>query len=68
LSRIEDHLGEQWGVGMGKIGAFAEDLWFAECPRWHDNALYMSDMWDHTVYRFEADGTRSVIIRFPDER
>jgi sugar lactone lactonase YvrE len=46
---------------------FATDLHFPECPRWHDGALWLSDMWDHTVYRFDADGTRHVVHRFPDD-
>lgn len=46
---------------------FATDLHFPECPRWHDGALWLSDMWDHTVYRFEADGARHVVHRFPDD-
>ena len=46
---------------------FATDLHFPECPRWHDGALWLSDMWDHTVYRFDADGRRHVVHRFPDD-
>lgn len=46
---------------------FATDLHFPECPRWHDGALWLSDMWDHTVYRFTTDGTRQVVHRFPDD-
>jgi sugar lactone lactonase YvrE len=46
---------------------FATDLHFPECPRWHDGALWLSDMWDHTVYRFDADGARHVVHRFPDD-
>jgi sugar lactone lactonase YvrE len=46
---------------------FATDLHFPECPRWHDGALWVSDMWDHTVYRFDADGARHVVHRFPDD-
>jgi sugar lactone lactonase YvrE len=46
---------------------FATDLHFPECPRWHDGALWLSDMWDHTIYRFDADGARHVVHRFPDE-
>jgi sugar lactone lactonase YvrE len=46
---------------------FATDLHFPECPRWHDGALWLSDMWDHTVYRFDADGSRHVVHRFPDD-
>lgn len=46
---------------------FATDLHFPECPRWHDGALWLSDMWGHTVYHFDDDGTRHVVHRFPDD-
>jgi sugar lactone lactonase YvrE len=46
---------------------FATDLHFPECPRWHDGALWLSDMWDHTVYRFDAAGGRHMVHRFPDD-
>ena len=52
---------------MHDIRPFATGLWFAECPRWHDGALYLSDMWDHTVYRFDQHSARAVVIRFPDD-
>jgi sugar lactone lactonase YvrE len=35
---------------------FADGLHLAECPRWHDGSLWMSDMWGHTVNRFDLDG------------
>lgn len=46
---------------------FAADLHFSECPRWHDGSLWLSDMWGHTVYRFEVDGSRQVVHRFGDD-
>jgi sugar lactone lactonase YvrE len=46
---------------------FATDLHFPECPRWHDGALWLSDIWGHTVYRFDDDGARHVVHRFPDD-
>jgi sugar lactone lactonase YvrE len=47
---------------------FADGLEFAECPRWHDGALWISDMWGHTVYRFDPDGARHTVHDFgPDE-
>jgi sugar lactone lactonase YvrE len=46
---------------------FAAELHFPECPRWHDGALWLSDMWDHTVYRFDADGTRHAVHRFSED-
>lgn len=46
---------------------FADGIEFPECPRWHDGALWLSDMWGHTVYRFDATGARTVAHRFPDD-
>ncbi|MDT3440754.1 MULTISPECIES: SMP-30/gluconolactonase/LRE family protein [unclassified Pseudofrankia] len=46
---------------------FARDLEFVECPRWHDGALWLSDMWAHTVYRFDNAGGRTAVHRFPDD-
>ena len=46
---------------------FATGLQLPECPRWHDGSLWLSDMWDHTVYRYDLDGARHVVHRFPDD-
>ncbi len=46
---------------------FAAGLHLPECPRWHDGALWLSDMWAHQVLRFEADGTRHVERHFPED-
>ena len=46
---------------------FADDLHFPECPRWHDGSLWLSDMWGHAVYRFEVDGSRTLVHRFGDD-
>ena len=46
---------------------FADGLHLAECPRWHDGSLWMSDMWGHTVNRFDLDGRRHVVHTFPDD-
>src|SRR5579859_528646 len=43
---------------------FADGLHFPECPRWHDGALWVSDMWAHTVLRFEPDGSRHAVHTF----
>ena len=47
---------------------FADSFHFAECPRWHDGALWISDMDGHTVYRLEGDGRREVVHAFADDR
>ena len=33
------------------------DLCFGEGPRWHDGALWISDMHAHLVYRVDQSGT-----------
>lgn len=43
----------------------ASDLVFPEGPRWHDGALYFSDMHAQEVLRLELDGQRSVVARVP---
>jgi sugar lactone lactonase YvrE len=42
----------------------ADGLYMPECPRWHDEHLWFSDMRGHTVYRID-DGHVSVVHRFP---
>jgi sugar lactone lactonase YvrE len=42
----------------------ADGLQLPECPRWHDEHLWFSDMRGHTVYRID-DGHVSVVHRFP---
>lgn len=39
-------------------------LTLPEAPRWHDGALYLSDMHDGRVLRVEADGNVTVIAQF----
>jgi sugar lactone lactonase YvrE len=46
---------------------FADGLHLAECPRWRDGALWISDMWGRTVYRFDADGKRHAVHAFADD-
>ncbi|MCP5178569.1 MAG: SMP-30/gluconolactonase/LRE family protein [Pseudomonadales bacterium] len=41
---------------------FAEGLCFPEGPRWHDGALWLSDMHADTVLRFAADGTAYPVV------
>jgi sugar lactone lactonase YvrE len=47
--------------------AFSTGLVFPECPRWHDEQLWSSDMWGHTVYRYGADGSRDAVVVIDDE-
>lgn len=42
-----------------------DGLAFPECPRWHDNALYFSDMHAATVWRLDAAGAATKILELP---
>ncbi|WP_137890291.1 SMP-30/gluconolactonase/LRE family protein [Ramlibacter sp. 2FC] len=44
---------------------FAEDFIFLEAPRWHANRLWVSDVFDHTVYALDPDGSRQKICEVP---
>jgi sugar lactone lactonase YvrE len=46
------------------IDIVADGLHMPECPRWHDEHLWFSDMRGHTVYRID-DGHVSVVHPFP---
>jgi sugar lactone lactonase YvrE len=39
-----------------------DNLVFPECPRWHDNALYFSDMHDGILWRIDANGRASKVV------
>ena len=44
---------------------FAEDFIFLEAPRWHENQLWVSDVFDHTVYALSPDGRRRKVCHVP---
>ena len=44
---------------------FAEDFVFLEAPRWHDNELWVSDVFDHSVYALSLDGRRRKVCDVP---
>ncbi len=44
-----------------------DGLIFPEGPRWHDGALYFSDMHGRTVWRLSPEGSASKVGEFPDE-
>jgi sugar lactone lactonase YvrE len=44
----------------------AEDLTFPEGVRWHDGALWFSDMHAHTVQRLEPGGAPEVVATVPE--
>lgn len=43
----------------------ADGFVFLEGPRWHEGALWVSDMWGHEVLRVTADGTRQTVCVVP---
>ncbi|MEM6581402.1 MAG: SMP-30/gluconolactonase/LRE family protein [Pseudomonadota bacterium] len=43
------------------------DLVFPECPRWHQNALWFSDMHDEKVYRVNLQGEIEETIAVPGQ-
>lgn len=42
-----------------------EGLAFPECPRWHDHALYFSDMHAGNVWRIDAQGASTKVLELP---
>jgi sugar lactone lactonase YvrE len=42
-----------------------DGLYFAEGPRWHDGALWFSDMHGHRVMTVGLDGTASTVVEVP---
>ena len=44
----------------------ADDFVFLEGPRWHKNELWVSDMWDYTIFRIAEDGSRTPVIKVPN--
>lgn len=47
---------------------FATELDYPECPRWHDGALWISEMWSRAVVRFDDTGRRQVVHQFTDDQ
>jgi sugar lactone lactonase YvrE len=45
---------------VSEVTPFASGLHLAESPRWHGGRLWISDMWDHKVWSFGADGEREL--------
>ena len=47
------------------LQTFAENIHFGEGPRWHNDALWCSDMHGRRVLRFGADGAAETILEVP---
>ncbi len=50
---------------MYKLEEFAKGFVFLEGPRWRNNKLYVSDMWDQSVHAITFDGTSEKIAEVP---
>lgn len=48
-----------------KTTTLLDGLCFGEGPRWHDGALWLSDMHDHKVLRVTADGSSETVCEVP---
>jgi sugar lactone lactonase YvrE len=44
-----------------------DGLWFTEGPRWHDEALYFSDMHGRAIWRLTPEGKASKVAELNDE-
>lgn len=44
-----------------------DGLCFPEGPRWHDGALWFSDMHDHRVLRLDAGGRAETVVEVPQQ-
>lgn len=43
-----------------------EGLKFPECPRWHSNKLWFSDMDDHKIFTVDMDGNLELVLEHPN--
>ncbi len=50
-----------------ELTPFIDGLDFGEGPRWHDNQLWYSDFYQHSVYTVTSDGDRNVVVRIEDQ-
>ena len=48
-----------------RAALFAEDFVFLEAPRWRDNRLWLSDVYDYKVYTLDGDGKRTFVCPVP---
>jgi len=51
----------------GTVQTLIDGLLFPECPRWHNNELWFSDMHAETLYRLAADGSVLQTLSVPGE-
>ncbi|TAL93154.1 MAG: gluconolactonase [Paraburkholderia sp.] len=44
---------------------FADNFVFLEAPRWHNDRLWVSDVFDCKLYTIDSDGSRSLVCDIP---
>jgi sugar lactone lactonase YvrE len=49
------------------VRTLIDGLRFAEGPRWHDGALWFSDMHDHRVLRVTPDGAANTVVEITED-
>jgi sugar lactone lactonase YvrE len=52
---------------VSELRTLVDGLVFGEGPRWHDGALWFSDIHDRVVYRAAMDGTLDEVVRVPHD-
>ena len=50
------------------IQTLDDGLFLPESPRWHDGSLWISDILQRTVYRYDADGRKHAVAVFDDDQ
>lgn len=54
-------------IEISDVETVVEGLTLPECPRWHDGALYYSDIRAGRVWRFAEGGTPELLYQSPDD-
>jgi sugar lactone lactonase YvrE len=52
---------------MAEVRVLAEGLTFGEGPRWRDDRLWFSDMYDHAVKTVDLDGHLETVVEMDDQ-
>ncbi len=52
---------------MTQLTVLVDGVDFGEGPRWHDDRLWYSDFYQHTVYAVSPDGTREAIVTVDEQ-
>ena len=42
----------------------ADGFYMPECPRWHDEQLFMVDIFGHQILRIDQKGVKHVVHQF----